>query len=124
MSDNSLTYYILLAIFGTGGIGGLAQLGHYIVARRRNKPEVDNIITEGARNAVESLQIALEQSQKEVVELRSEMDELKAKHREEIEKLNDQLDNARQLLGAAQQQIGLLSIDLTRLRDEVRGVIK
>lgn len=113
-------YYIVFTMFGSSGILAAAgQLIHWLVTRKKQEPEVSKIIAEGARTVVESLQVALEQSQKEKEGLQKELLEVQTKHKAEIDRLTDQLMSAQHLLEMAHDQINQLSTDLTSLRDEI-----
>lgn len=104
---NILAYAVIILLSG-GGATAIVQIFHYFRARVRDKPEIDSIIAEGAKNAVEALQGALAERDGEISRLRAEID-----------RLTGQLESAQSLLDAAHTQINQLSKDLARLRDEV-----
>lgn len=111
-------YYAILAVLGMGGIGGLSQIWISIQARGKRKPEVDSIIADGARNAVESLQVALIQSNSELKEVRARLAEMETHYEAEIAALMATIETMKGSLASAEARAKALAAELAARRAE------
>lgn len=110
---------LIVGLFGAGGTGAIVSIIGFWRNRKKVRPEIDAIVAEGAKNAVEALQVALHSATEESRSLREELQQLRREHKVEIDRLTAQLKSAQELLDAAHEQIEALSKDLEVLRQKV-----
>lgn len=111
-----IVFYILYALLAGGGVAGAAQMLSWVLQRNKHKPEIEGIVSEGARNAVEAMSIALTQANQEIKDLRLKLSELEDKYEVEIKKLVEQIENLKMALGEAEYNARRLAREVSESR--------
>lgn len=117
--NSSTLVWIISLLIGTGGIGAVVNVLIFIRSRKKVQPEVAQITTEGAKNAVEALQIALRESRLEVIDLRNQIVTIKEEYEAERTRLNSEIKRLTEQAGVAQQMIDRLQVDLRILKESI-----
>lgn len=117
-NGNTLLWIVSLLI-GTGGVGAIVNILLFIRNKKKVQPEVEQIATQGAKNAVEALQIALRESRLEVIDLRNQLVTREKEYDLERVRLNSEINRLTEQLTVAQEIIDRLQVDLRNLKDTV-----
>lgn len=117
-NGNTLLWIVSL-IIGTGGVGAIVNILLFIRNKKKFQPEVEQIATQGAKNAVESLQIALRESRLEVIDLRNQIVTIKKEYEIERARLNSEIKRLTDQAGVAQEMIDRLQVDLRQLKESI-----
>lgn len=111
-------FYIIYALLAGGGVAGFAQILSWFLSRKKHEPEVENIISESARNAVEAMSSALDRANLEINSLRTKLETMEDHYEKEIAKLVEQITDMRVALGEAEYRARALTDELAKSKLE------
>lgn len=116
---NQLLISLIAAILGGGGLTAIYQILAFIRNRKKIGPETDEIVTSGAKNAVETIQITLHESRLENQDLRNQLVTERKRYETEINRLNLEIRRLTDQATYAQEIIDKLQVDLRTLKESI-----